>query len=310
MIFNHSHDYNGSTLLLGALFFTFRSTVIFGILRYCVGYSQVMGIELLRNFAFPYFSHDIAEFWRRWHILSTWFRDYLYIPLGGSRGSTWVRVKYVHHFSGERVLAWRQLDIYCLGHFACALFLPLLLTNRNRNNLEIIAQGKMRPVFASSYQWRWPFWLWFLPGYSFAPITSAMRFNTSREYFPGHFLRAATAWSDQGSDHHLAGSGVCSHWMDGPRAPVCDISPGTQVEEALPVCFLLCHCAGYFLVYRKRTAIHLFPVLSDEKIYQTGFVVLFCHWSSCWRPVYVLKYSGENYTDIDEGDRPWRQIPW
>ena len=50
--------------------------------------ARLFGFDLMRNFAFPYFSRDIAEFWRRWHIsLSTWFRDYLYIPLGGSKGS-------------------------------------------------------------------------------------------------------------------------------------------------------------------------------------------------------------------------------
>ena len=91
---NYSH-YNGSTLLLGALFFTFQIYCDFsGYSDIALGTARLFGIDLLRNFAFPYFSRDIAEFWRRWHIsLSTWFRDYLYIPLGGSKGGTWMKVR-------------------------------------------------------------------------------------------------------------------------------------------------------------------------------------------------------------------------
>ena len=87
-IFNNSADHNGSTLVLGALFFTFQIYGDFsGYSDIAIGTSRLFGFDLMQNFNFPYFSRDIAEFWRRWHIsLSTWFRDYLYIPLGGSRG--------------------------------------------------------------------------------------------------------------------------------------------------------------------------------------------------------------------------------
>ena len=101
----------------------------------------------MRNFNFPYFSRDIAEFWRRWHIsLSTWFRDYLYIPLGGSRGGTWMKVRNTFiifivsgfwHGANWTFIVWGALNaIY---------FLPLLLTKNNRNNLDIVAQGKYFP---------------------------------------------------------------------------------------------------------------------------------------------------------------------
>jgi len=101
----------------------------------------------MRNFNFPYFSRDIAEFWRRWHIsLSTWFRDYLYIPLGGSRGGTWMKVRNTFiifivsgfwHGANWTFIIWGALNaIY---------FLPLLLTNNNRNNLETVAQGRVLP---------------------------------------------------------------------------------------------------------------------------------------------------------------------
>jgi alginate O-acetyltransferase complex protein AlgI len=94
-IFNNSADYSGSTLIVGAVLFAFQIYGDFsGYSDIALGTARLFGIELLRNFAFPYFSRDIAEFWRRWHIsLSTWFRDYLYIPLGGSIGNTLMKVR-------------------------------------------------------------------------------------------------------------------------------------------------------------------------------------------------------------------------
>jgi len=148
LIFNNSADYSGSTLILGALFFTFQIYGDFsGYSDIAIGTSRLFGFDLMRNFNFPYFSRDIAEFWRRWHIsLSTWFRDYLYIPLGGSRGGTWMKVRNTFiifivsgfwHGANWTFIVWGALNaIY---------FLPLLLTNNNRNNLETVAQGKLLP---------------------------------------------------------------------------------------------------------------------------------------------------------------------
>ena len=78
---------NGMSLLLGILAFSFQIYGDFsGYSDMALGIARLFGFELLSNFRFPYFSHNLAEFWRRWHIsLSGWFRDYLYIPLGGSR---------------------------------------------------------------------------------------------------------------------------------------------------------------------------------------------------------------------------------
>src|SRR5690554_822764 len=148
MIFNNSADYSGASLVLGALFFTFQIYGDFsGYSDIAIGTSRLFGFDLMRNFNFPYFSRDIAEFWRRWHIsLSTWFRDYLYIPLGGSRGGTWMKVRNTFiifivsgfwHGANWTFIVWGALNaIY---------FLPLLLTNNNRNNLETVAQGKLLP---------------------------------------------------------------------------------------------------------------------------------------------------------------------
>ena len=94
-IFSNSEEMSGGILILGALFFSFQIYGDFsGYSDIAIGTSRLFGFDLMRNFSFPYFSRDIAEFWRRWHIsLSTWFRDYLYIPLGGSHGSAWIKVR-------------------------------------------------------------------------------------------------------------------------------------------------------------------------------------------------------------------------
>jgi alginate O-acetyltransferase complex protein AlgI len=149
IIFNNSSDYSGSTLVLGAIFFTFQIYGDFsGYSDIAIGTSRLFGFNLKQNFAFPYFSRDIAEFWRRWHIsLSTWFRDYLYIPLGGSRGGTWNKVRNIFvifivsgfwHGANWTYIIWGALNAF--------YFLPLILTNNNRNNLEIVAKGKYFPT--------------------------------------------------------------------------------------------------------------------------------------------------------------------
>jgi alginate O-acetyltransferase complex protein AlgI len=150
LIFNNSGDYSGSTLALGALFFSFQIYGDFsGYSDIAIGTSRLFGFNLMRNFAFPYFSRDIAEFWRRWHIsLSTWFRDYLYIPLGGSKGGTWMKIRNTFiifivsgfwHGANWTFIVWGALNVI--------YFLPLLLTKSNRNHLDIVASGKLFPSF-------------------------------------------------------------------------------------------------------------------------------------------------------------------
>jgi D-alanyl-lipoteichoic acid acyltransferase DltB (MBOAT superfamily) len=147
-IFNNSENMNGSTLVIGALFFTFQIYGDFsGYSDIAIGTSRLFGFNLKQNFNFPYFSKDIAQFWRRWHIsLSTWFRDYLYIPLGGSRGSTLIKVRNIFlifivsglwHGANWTFIVWGVLNaIY---------FLPLILSNSNRNHLDTVAKGKLFP---------------------------------------------------------------------------------------------------------------------------------------------------------------------
>ena len=148
IIFNGSEDLSGSTLIIGALFFTFQIYGDFsGYSDIAIGTARLFGFNLMKNFAFPYFSRDIAEFWRRWHIsLSTWFRDYLYIPLGGSRGGIWMKIRNTFiifivsgfwHGANWTFIVWGALNaIY---------FLPIMLRGNNRNNLDVVAFNSYFP---------------------------------------------------------------------------------------------------------------------------------------------------------------------
>ncbi len=149
IIFNDSASYSGSTHLMGVLFFTFQIYCDFsGYSDIALGIARILGFELLKNFSYPYFSRDIAEFWRRWHIsLSSWFRDYLYIPLGGSRGGRAKNIRNLFiifivsgfwHGANWTFLIWGALN--------ALYFLPLLLLDRNRTNLDVVAQGRVLPT--------------------------------------------------------------------------------------------------------------------------------------------------------------------
>lgn len=154
LIFNNSTDYSGSTLALGAVLFAFQIYCDFsGYSDIAIGTARLFGFDLMRNFAFPYFSRDIAEYWRRWHIsLSTWFRDYVYIPLGGSKVGTFKKVRNVlivfllsgfWHGANWTFIMWGLLNaIY---------FLPSLLLNTNRKNMEVVAAGKFLPSLSEFF---------------------------------------------------------------------------------------------------------------------------------------------------------------
>jgi alginate O-acetyltransferase complex protein AlgI len=146
--FEPSSDYSGSTYFLGIFYFTVQIYCDFsGYSDIALGTARLFGIELLKNFSFPYFSRDIAEFWRRWHIsLSSWFKDYLYIPLGGSRGNQWYVIRNTFviflvsglwHGANWTFIIWGGLN---------ALYImPSIIFKTNRNNLSIVAEGKYFP---------------------------------------------------------------------------------------------------------------------------------------------------------------------
>lgn len=140
-IFDHYQSMNSFSLIMGAIYFAFQIYGDFsGYSDIALGVSKLFGLDLLRNFNYPYFSRDIAEFWRRWHIsLSSWFRDYLYIPLGGSKGGLWMKIRNTFiifvvsgfwHGANWTYIVW--------GFINAVYFLPLLISNSNRNNMDSI----------------------------------------------------------------------------------------------------------------------------------------------------------------------------
>ena len=155
-IFNDYHHYSGIALVAGAIAFSFQIYGDFsGYSDIAIGTAKLFGFELLSNFKFPYFSRDVAEFWRRWHIsLSSWFRDYLYIPLGGSKEGKLKAVRNVFiifivsglwHGASWNFIIWG-------GIHACG-FLPLLIMGRNRRHVTaVVAQDRNFPGFKETCQ--------------------------------------------------------------------------------------------------------------------------------------------------------------
>ena len=161
-VFSTYTEQTGSTLLLAAVFFTFQIYGDFsGYSDIAIGTAKLFGIKLMRNFNVPYFSRDIAEFWRRWHIsLTTWFRDYVYIPLGGSRVSKAkvIRNTFVifllsgfWHGANWTFIAW--------GAYHAILFLPLILTGKNRKYTNQVAEGRVLPTIKETGQMLLTFFL-------------------------------------------------------------------------------------------------------------------------------------------------------
>jgi D-alanyl-lipoteichoic acid acyltransferase DltB (MBOAT superfamily) len=155
-IFTNYTDHSGLTLLLAAIGFSIQIYGDFsGYSDIALGTAKLFGFELLSNFRFPYFSRDVAEFWRRWHIsLSSWFKDYLYIPLGGSRVGKYKAVRntfIIFLVSGFWHGASWNFIVWGFIH-ACG-FLPLLLLKRNRKHLsEVVAQDQLLPNLKELFQ--------------------------------------------------------------------------------------------------------------------------------------------------------------
>ena len=152
----------GSTLLLAAILFTFQIYGDFsGYSDIAIGTAKLFGIKLMRNFNNPYFSRDIAEFWRRWHIsLTTWFRDYVYIPLGGSRPEIPANIQNPDRYK-KLIIIRNTFAIFLLsgfwhganwtyiawGAYHALLFLPLILLGKNRKYTNQVAEGRLFPTW-------------------------------------------------------------------------------------------------------------------------------------------------------------------
>ena len=195
LVFNNYQHYSGASLVMGALMFAFQIYGDFsGYSDMALGTARLFGFELLQNFRFPYFSRDIAEFWRRWHIsLSSWFKDYLYFPLGGSKGGNWMRVRntfIIFLVSGF----WHGANwTFIMWGFLNALFImPSIIFKTNRNNLEVVASGKLFPSLKEAFSIIITFSLTVLAWIFFRSNTLLQAF----EYIKGIFTKALLKMPD------------------------------------------------------------------------------------------------------------------
>jgi len=153
--FQNYSEYPGADLIVCSIFFAFQIYCDFsGYSDIAIGTARLFGFNLMRNFSFPYFSRDVAEFWRRWHIsLTTWFRDYIYIPLGGSRRGLAIVIRntfIIYLVSGF----WHgaRWTFIFWGLLNALYFLPLLIRKKNRKNLDIVAVNRALPTFKEFFQ--------------------------------------------------------------------------------------------------------------------------------------------------------------
>ncbi len=185
-IFHNYLHYPGSTLFIGAVLFAFQIYGDFsGYSDIAIGTAKLFSFNLMQNFAYPYFSRDIAEFWRRWHIsLSSWFKDYLYIPLGGSRGSLLKVIRNTFiifvvsgfwHGANWTFIVW--------GAVNALYFMPLLLIKKNRKNLDVVAKDKLLPNFKEIFQISKTFFITIIAWVFFRAENISMAFNYLKRMF-------------------------------------------------------------------------------------------------------------------------------
>jgi D-alanyl-lipoteichoic acid acyltransferase DltB (MBOAT superfamily) len=221
VIFDGYASLGASTLALGLVYFAFQIYGDFsGYSDIAIGTARLFGFKVTRNFALPYFSRDIAEFWRRWHIsLTTWFRDYLYIPMGGSRGTKGETIRntiLVFVVSGLWHGANWTFVVWGLLH--ALYFLPLLLGRKNRRYLDPIAEGRCLPTAGDFLRIATTFgltsfaWVFFRApdldvalAYATSLVSPSLLDTPSNlAMLPVIALLAAWEWRTRGSEHGLS----------------------------------------------------------------------------------------------------------
>ncbi len=160
--FNTHATLNWWSHIIGIVFFAFQIYGDFsGYSDIAIGLGRLFGFRLMRNFAYPYFSRDMAEFWRRWHIsLSTWFRDYVYIPLGGSRTGTRGRIRNIlATFTISGLWHGANWTFVFWGFLNGLYYIPLMLAKKHKVHTEIVAQHALLPSFRELVQMLFTFCL-------------------------------------------------------------------------------------------------------------------------------------------------------
>lgn len=154
-IWSHYSDETGLTLFLGAILFTIQIYCDFsGYSDIAIGSARLFGFDLMKNFDFPHLSRSIPEFWRRWHIsLTTWFRDYVYFPLGGSRCGRWKAVRNVLIVWGVSGL-WHGANwtYVCWGLYHGLLLAVYNILGINTKYQHVVAYGRRLPSFRETLQ--------------------------------------------------------------------------------------------------------------------------------------------------------------
>ena len=194
-IFTNYANYSGATLIMGAVLFALQIYCDFsGYSDIAIGLARLFGFDLMRNFRNPYFARNIADFWRRWHIsLTSWFRDYVFIPLGGSRGNTASKIRNVMivflvsgfwHGAKWTFVFWGLLN--------ALLFLPLLLSNTNRKDAMALENKSLLPTPTELFQMLLTFslvtftWIFFRADSLDAAFLYIKRIISSPKFFEIH----------------------------------------------------------------------------------------------------------------------------
>lgn len=142
-IFRFYYLYPSSTIIVGVILFAFQIYGDFsGYSDMAIGLGKLLGFNLIRNFAYPYLSKNVAEFWRRWHIsLTSWFKDYIYIPLGGNTGRKWFYIRNIFivfllsgfwHGANLTYIAWGLIS--AIFYFIYVLFKEITFSIGNSSN--------------------------------------------------------------------------------------------------------------------------------------------------------------------------------
>ncbi len=180
---SYAHLPGMTLLLLGALFALQIYCDFSGYSDIAIGCARLFGFNLMRNFNYPYFSRSIPEFWRRWHIsLTTWFRDYIYFPLGGSRCDKWKAIRNVYLVWGVSGL-WHGANwtFVCWGLFHATLLALYNILGINTRHKTVVAQGRLLPSVREALQMLLTFLLavigWII--FRSASITQAWEYLTA-----------------------------------------------------------------------------------------------------------------------------------
>lgn len=229
-VFGHWEQLSGLTLWLGVFLFAVQIYGDFsGYSDIAVGCARLFGFNLMRNFATPYFSRDIAEFWRRWHVsLSTWFRDYLYIPLGGNRGTLARQVFNVMvTFTVSGLWHGANWTFVLWGVLNGLYFIPLVVARRHRQHLLVVAAGRTFASPKELLQMGTTFFLTLVAWVFFRAESVSDAFGFLRRAFLHPFAGELPPASRFALATTLALAGLAIEWLQREREHAFEISPNT-----------------------------------------------------------------------------------